>query len=91
MHSKSNNIEIMVNKKADEFIEDFLQSLLSTYQIGLETSVQGSYFIFDCVLLLYYKCHKINFKCSASYIDSPDWTKKTPINSINKKDTFNIL
>ena len=22
-----------------------------------------------------YKCHKINFKCGNSYIDSPDWIK----------------
>ena len=28
-----------------------------------------------CVDLLYYKCHKISFKRSGSYIDSPDWTK----------------
>ena len=32
--------------------------------------------IFDLVQLLYYKCHKINFKRSRSYIESPDWIKK---------------
>ena len=26
-------------------------------------------FNFDCVHLLYYKCHKINFKCDGSYIN----------------------
>ena len=25
---------------------------------------------------MYYKCHKINFKCLGSHIDSPDWIKK---------------
>ena len=38
--------------------------------------MRGSDFIFDGVNLLYYKCHKINFKYGASYIDSPDQTKK---------------
>ena len=37
MHSKSDNIEIMVNDKPDEVTEEFFQSLLSRYQIGLET------------------------------------------------------
>ena len=37
-----------------------ITSLLSRYQIELETSVKGSEFVFDCVHLLYYKCHKIN-------------------------------
>ena len=29
-------------------------------------------FIFDCVDLFYYKCHKINLNHSWSYIDSPN-------------------
>ena len=88
MYSKSDNIEIMINDKAEEFVEERFQSLLSRYQIGLETSMRGSNFIFACVSLLYYKCHKINFKRGKSYIDSPDWmkNKKAAINSINKKD-----
>ena len=62
MHSKSENIEIMINDEPDEVMEELFQSLLFMYQIGLETSLRGSDFIFDCVQLLYYKCHKINFK-----------------------------
>ena len=44
--------------------------------------------MFHYVQLLYYKCHKINFNCGGSYIDSPDWmkNKKATINHINKKD-----
>ena len=38
--------------------------------------MKSSAFIFDGVNLLYYKCHKINFKHGGSYIDSPDWIKK---------------
>ena len=49
MHSKSDNIEIVINDEADKIIEKLFLSLLSTYQIGLETSMKGSDFIFDCV------------------------------------------
>ena len=67
---------------------NFLESLFSRYQIGLETSIRGSDFIFDSVQLLYYKYHNINFKCGGSYIDSPDWTKKkkATISPKNKDD-----
>ena len=37
--------------------------------------MRGSDVIFDCVHLLYYKCHKINPNHGRSYIDSPDWIK----------------
>ena len=50
MHSKIDNIEIMINDRADEAIKDLVQLLLSIYQIGLETSLKGSNFMFDCVL-----------------------------------------
>ena len=58
MHSKSDKMEIMINDKADEVIEVLFESFVNSYQIGLETSIRGSDFIFDCVHLLYYKCHK---------------------------------
>ena len=38
--------------------------------------MRGSDFIFDCVNLLYYKCHKIIFKRGGSNIDSPVWIKR---------------
>ena len=86
MHSKSDNMEIMFNNKEDEVIKELFPSLLSRNQIGLETSMKGSDFILDCVHLLYYKHHKVNFKCGGSYIDSPDWIKKkkATINPIDK-------
>ena len=34
MHSKSDNIETMINDKADEVIEEVFQPLLSRHQIG---------------------------------------------------------
>ena len=76
MHRKSDNIEVMTYHNANEVIEDIFSLLLSRYQIGLETSMRGSDFIFDGNNLLYYKCHKITFKCDGSYIVSPDWIKK---------------
>ena len=59
MHAKNDNVEIMINEKADKVPEVLFQPLLSRYQIRLETS--SSDFIFDCIHL-YYKCQKINFR-----------------------------
>ena len=40
MHSKFDNIEIVINDEADEVIKELFQSLLSRYQIWLETSMK---------------------------------------------------
>ena len=50
--------------------------------------MRGSDFIFDSVQLIYYKCHKVNFRPDGSYIDSPGWIKmkKTTINPKNADD-----
>ena len=61
MHSKSDNIEVVIYDNANEVIEKIFESLLSRYQIVIEASKKRSDFIFDGVNLLYYKCHKINF------------------------------
>ena len=37
--------------------------------------MRGSDFIFDSVQLMHYKCHEVNFKLGASYIESQDWIK----------------
>ena len=89
MHSKSDNIEIMIKDKINEVIEKLFDLLLNKYQIGLETLMRGSDFIYDCVHLLHSRCHKINFKRGRSYIDSSEWIKdkKATINPISKKDS----
>ena len=51
MHSKSDITEFIIYDNADEVIEQLFQSPLSRYQIGLETSMRGINFIFDCVYL----------------------------------------
>ena len=53
MHSKSDNIEIMMNSETDEIIEKLFESLLHKYQEGLEESMKGSEFIFDSINILY--------------------------------------
>ena len=47
IHWKSNNIEFMLYDNANKVVNELFQSLLLRYQIGLETSIRGSYFIFD--------------------------------------------
>ena len=41
-----------------------------------ETSLRGSNFIFESVQLMYYKCHKVNFRRDGSFIYSPGIIKK---------------
>ena len=66
MHSKGNNIELMSYDNVNEVVHEFFESLLLRYQSSLETSVRGSNFLFNSVLLLYYK---------GSYMDSPGLMK----------------
>ena len=74
MYSKTDNIEIMINHNAIEFLKELFDSLKNRFQNNLE-SMKGSKFIFDHVYLLYYKCHKKKPNCSGSYINSPDLLK----------------
>ena len=83
MHTKSDNIEIMMSSETDEIIEELFKSLLQRYQEGLEESMKGSEFVRDSVDLLYYQLQKTSLKrTGSSYIDSPKWLK-------NKKATIN--
>ena len=52
MHSKSDNIEIIINAKADEVTKELFDSLKNTYQNNLQWK-KGSGFAFDSVHLLY--------------------------------------
>ena len=69
-------------------LKKLFKSLRSKYQDGLETSIKESDFIFDSVQLMYYKCHKVNFKRGGLYTDSPNWIKKkkATINPKNEDD-----
>ena len=46
---KSDDMEVMSYDNLDEVIEEFFDSLLSRYQLGLETRMRGSDLIFHCV------------------------------------------
>ena len=51
----------MTYDNPDKVIKYVFDLLPFIYQIGLEKNMRGSDFIFDCVNLLYFKFHKINF------------------------------
>ena len=82
MHTKSDNIYIMMGDETDEIIKELFESLLQRYQEGLEESMKGSEFVFDSVDFLEYKLNKIGLNRGGSYVDSPKWLK-------NKKATIN--
>ena len=62
MHSSSDNIKFTPYKDTNEVADELFESLRSRYQVNLETSMRGNDFIFDLVQLMYYKCHKVNFR-----------------------------
>ena len=70
MHSKSGNMEVMINDEADEIVKELSKSFKNRYQNNLEL-MKSSEFVFDYVHLLYYKSHKINPSCGGSCLDSP--------------------
>ena len=78
----------MIYDKADKVIEELSEPFLYRYQIRWETSMKGSDFIFDCVNLLYYKCHKICPNGDGSCIASQDGIKniEAMINLVNDVD-----
>ena len=88
MHTKSNNVEIIVGSETDDIIKDLFESYLQKYQEGLEESMRGSEFVYDSVDVLYYNLNKVSFSRGGSNIDSPKWlkNKKAQINPQNKKD-----
>ena len=59
MSTKTDNIEIMMSNETDEIIEELFESLLQSFQEGLEESITGTEFIFDSVNVLRYKLLKI--------------------------------
>ena len=59
MHSKTGDIEIMMNDEADEVVDELFESLKKRYQISWKNQWK-IVSLFDYVHLFYYKCHKIN-------------------------------
>lgn len=59
MQSKIDSREIIIGNETDELIKEPFQSLVTRYQIGVETSMKDSYFLFYSIHGMYYKRHKI--------------------------------
>ena len=70
MHTKSHNVEIMMDNETDDVIKELLKSLLQGYQERLEEKMRGSEFIFYSVDLLHYQLQKISLRRGVSYVDS---------------------
>ena len=88
MHTRRDDIEIMIGKDNDEIIEDLFKSFLQIYDENLQNKMRGSDFEFDGVNFLYYDFNKISLNRGGSYIDSPKWLKdkKSTINPRNNDD-----
>ena len=71
MDSKSDNIKFTSYNDAKKNVENLFEPLRYRFQGNLETLMRGSGFIFDSVQLMYYKCHKVNFRCGDFYPTIP--------------------
>ena len=76
MHTKSDDIEIMMVSERYEITEELFKSYFQRYQEGLEELMKGTKFVFDSVGLLEYKLNKISLNRRGSYIVSPERLKK---------------
>ena len=88
MHTKSDNIEIIIGTDTSDTINELIDSFMKRYQEGLETKMKGSSYIFEHINLLEYHFHKIRLNRRGSYIISPKWlrNKGVTINPKNIKD-----
>ena len=92
MHSTSVNIKFTPYNNENEVVNELFDLLRLKYQDNLNTSMRGSDFIFDSVQLMYYKCHKVNYKRGGSYIDSPNRIKnKKKQQQIQKMKMINVF
>ena len=86
MHTKSDNIEIMMGSETDEIIDELFETILQNHQKDLKESMRGSNFTFDSVDLLYYHLQKTSLKRTGLiYRDSPEWLKNKKSNNKSKK------
>ena len=53
-HSKSDNIKIMINNKANEVIKELFKLIKNKYQNNLEELMKGNDFVSNCFYLLHY-------------------------------------
>ena len=75
MHTRSDNIKIMIAKDNDDIIEELFKSFIQKYEENLQNQMRGSDFEFDGISFLYYDFNEISLNRGGSYIDSPKWLK----------------
>ena len=73
MHTKSNNVEIMMGSETDHIIDEHFEFLLQSYQEGLEESMRGNEFVFTNFDLLHYHIQRISLNRGGSYVNFPKW------------------
>ena len=76
MHTKSNNVEIMMGSETDHIIDEHFEFLLQRYQEGLEESMRGNEFVFTNFDLLHYHIQRISLNRGGSYVNFPKWLNK---------------
>ena len=86
MHTKSDNIKIMIGAETSVAINELFKSFFRRYQEGLEAKMKGSSHTLECVDLLEYHLHKISLNRDSSYINFPEWIKNKG-QTINPKNT----
>ena len=88
VHTRSDNIEIMIGDDNDDIIEELFKSFIQKYEENLQNKMRGLDFEFDGVNFLYYDFNEISLNRGGSYIDSPKWLKdqKSTINPKNNYD-----
>ena len=77
IHSKSDKTEIIICNNTNKIINKLFSSILRRYHMVSKTLMEGCNFVFNGVVEMYYKCHRISLNRVRSYIDSPDWMKKS--------------
>ena len=89
MHTRRDNIEIMIGDDNDDIIEERFKSFIQKYEENLQNKMRGSDFEVDSVNFLYYDFNEISLNRGRSYIDSPKWLKKkSTINPKNNDDKY---
>ena len=66
MHTRSDNIEIMIGDDNDDIIKELFRSLLPKYEENLQNKMRGSDFEFDGVNFLYYDFNEISLNRGGS-------------------------
>ena len=88
MHTKSDNITIMIGIETEDAINELFNTFRKRYQEGLETKMKGSSFTFERIDLLEYHLHKISLNRGSSYIKSHEWIRNKGV-TINPKNKDN--